>query len=318
MIIKNFVALSLNPALDITLWVTGLNKEYNYVTNEQHEAAGKAVNVARVLKAFKCDCKAIILAGSENKVRYFNRLDKDEIDYQTVFVNGETRENISVVSPDGSLIRLARSGFIIDEVSLIEIKKHLANFVNTGTVVVVAGKNPNGLDTPEFSALCSYIKGLGGELAIDTSSLKEGELCALRPWVIKPNLEELESMTGETLDSEGKILKAFARLHKAGVRHILLSVGGDGLYYFGAEHEAAPKVLYAAVPQVKVKSTVGAGDSSLSGFLLAHKSGCDIMECVRVAASFGTASVMLDGTNPPRLEELEIIYPQVNVREIVK
>lgn len=318
--IDKIVTLSLNPALDITLWVDGLDKEYNDVTNEQHEAAGKAVNVARVLKAFGCDSKTVLLAGRGNSGKYFARLDEDEIDYQTVFVNGDIRENISIVKPGAPLIRLARPGFFAAPEALEDIKKHLAGCVTQGTLVVAAGKNPRGVTPAVFAELCEYIEKLGGSLAIDTSSLKEAELCALKPWVIKPNIEELEYITDETLDRKEKIFAVFKRFHAKGVRHILLSMGGDGLYYSGmAKGENGAErysVMLASVPSVAVKSTVGAGDSSLSGFLLACKSGCAIKECVRVAASFGTASVMLDGTNPPRMEELKEIYPQVRVSEI--
>ncbi|WP_312644105.1 hexose kinase [Hydrogenoanaerobacterium sp.] len=312
--IERFVALSLNPALDTTLWVDGLEREYNQVLGEQCEAAGKAVNVARVLKAFDCHCKTLILAGESNRHKYFERLDADGIDYDTVFLEGEIRENISLVLPDDKLIRLARPGFTVHSAQIEEIKARLATMITPGTLAVVAGKNPVGLNEAAFVELCTYIESLGATLAVDTSSVKEQDICAIRPWIIKPNLEELELMTGETLDTHEKIAKVFQRFHQNGVQHLLLSMGGDGVLYSGGE-QSEYRILHAKVPQVHVKSTVGAGDSTLSGFLLAYHSGKTIEECVRVAASFGTASVMIDGTNPPRQQELEMVYPQVEVSQ---
>jgi|GEM_PF-545688 len=314
--IERFIALSLNPALDTTLWIDGLEREYNQVLGEQCEAAGKAVNVARVLKAFDCPCKMLILAGENNRRKYFSRLDSDAIDYDAVFLSGEIRENISLVLPDDKMIRLARPGFTVSKAQIDEIKAHLAKMITPGTLAVVAGKNPIGLSEAEFIDLCAFIESKGAVLAVDTSSVKECDICAIRPWIIKPNLEELELMTGETLDTHEKLAAAFARFHREGVQHILLSMGGDGVLYSGGEGSDY-QLLRAEVPQVHVKSTVGAGDSTLAGFLLSYHKGKAIDECVRVAASFGTASVMIDGTNPPRKQELEQVYPQVRVSKFI-
>lgn len=318
--LEHFVTLSLNPALDTTLWVTGLDHEFNDVLREQQEAAGKAVNVARVLTSFGCPCKALILAGEGNRGRYFERLDEDNLDYEAVFLQGDIRENISIVKPDESLLRLTRPGFTVYEDHIERVKQHLSELITPGTLTVVAGKNPRGLSSEAFIEICAHIKSLGGILAIDTSSATEKDICTIRPWVIKPNIEELKMMTGEELDTREKLRAAFSRFHQSGVQHILLSLGSEGLVYSGypdscGESPNTPRMFYAKVPHVRVKSTVGAGDCTLSGFLLAYRSNLNITECLRLAASFGTASVMIDGTNPPRADELEEVYPQVEVRE---
>lgn len=306
--LQQFAALSLNPALDITLWVDGLDKEYNQVLREQCEAAGKAVNVARVLKTFDFSCKTFILAGEENCRYYFKRLDEDGIDYDFLLLPGLVRENMSIVQPDGKLMRLARPGFAVDRLTLGRVCELLTGFITKNTVVVVAGKSPIGVTPKDLIDVCKRIQAGGGMVALDTSSLTEQDIFAIAPWIIKPNLEELEWMTGKQLDTIEKIIEALALFHTHGVQHILVSMGGDGLLYSGGG-----TVLHATVPVVPVKSTVGAGDNTLAGFLMAHSAGLTIQECVHVAASFGTSSVMLDGTNPPQMDDLRAVYPQVKL-----
>lgn len=116
-------------------------------------------------------------------------------------------------------------------------------------------------------------------------------------------------MTGRSCRTRVALCAALHGLHDGGVERVLLSLGGAGLLYSGADGA----VWYARVPEVPVKSTVGAGDSSLAGFLLAHRAGRPLEECVRIAASFGTAAVMIDGTNPPRRADLEWVYPRVEL-----
>lgn len=309
--IKQFAALSLNPALDITMWVDGLSKEYNQVLREQCEAAGKAVNVARVLKTFEFPCKTFLLAGEENCRYYFKRLDEDGIDYDFLLLPGLVRENISVVQPDGKLTRLARPGFAVDRLTLDRVCELLTSVVAPGTLVVVAGKNPAGVAQKDLVGVCKKVQAAGGMVALDTSSLTEQDIFAISPWVIKPNVEELEWMTGKQLDTIEKMVAALGLFHEHGIQHILVSMGGDGLLYSGGG-----VVLHASVPVVPVKSTVGAGDSTLSGFLMAYSAGHSIQECVRVAASFGTASVLLDGTNPPQMDDLRAVYPRVTLAEV--
>ena len=309
--IERFTALSLNPALDVTLRVQNLEQEYNEVIHEQCEAAGKAVNVARVLHSFGVECRTLVLAGMDNLHKYRARLERDGICCEVVEAPGEIRENISVVQADDSLFRLARPGLIVSPEKLEEVRTRLVPMVRPGTLMVVAGRNPRGVSGGDFCSLCDTVRGLGGALAVDTCSITEEELFRVRPWLIKPNIHELEALAGQTLDTRDKLLKTAERYRKNGVENLLISIGEEGALYCGEGG-----VFHARVPRVHVKSTVGAGDSTLSGFLLAYAAGKQIGECVRIAASFGTASVLLDGTNPPRKEDLDVIYPQVEVMEL--
>ena len=309
--IERFAALSLNPALDVTLRVENLAQEYNNVLHEQSEAAGKAVNVARVLHSYGTACRTLVLAGTDNLHKYRARLERDGVQCEFVETEGEIRENISVVQADDSLFRLARPGFVVTEEKLEQVRARLVPMVGPGTLLIAAGRNPRGVSGAQFCSVCDTVRGLGGALAVDTCSLTEQEIFALRPWLMKPNIEELEQMTGETLRTRERVLAAAERYRKNGVENLLISMGPDGALFCGEGG-----VFYARVPRVHVKSTVGAGDSTLSGFVMAYAAGRPIADCVRIAASFGTASVMLDGTNPPLESDLRVVYPQVEIETL--
>lgn len=310
--IKQFAALSLSPALDITLRVQNLAQEYNAVLHEQCEAAGKAVNVARVLHSFGVSCRTLVLAGTDNLHKYRARLAQDGLTCEFVETDGEIRENISVVQADDSLFRLARPGFNVTQEKLEAVRARLVPMVEPGTLFIAAGRNPRGVTGAQLCSLCDTARALGGALAVDTCSLTEQELFSIRPWLIKPNIEELEQLAGEKLTTKEAVLRAAERYRKNGVENLLISMGGEGALFCGEGG-----VFYAAVPRVHVKSTVGAGDSTLSGFIMAYAAGKPVEECVRIAASFGTASVLLDGTNPPKESDLRKIYPQVQVARLL-
>ena len=175
------------------------------------------------------------------------------------------------------------------------------------TVIAFAGSFPAGMSGDEFVDLASHFQ-TKSRLVLDTSALSLSQLLACRPWVIKPNLEELEQLVGRSLRSLDQQLQAAQELIQGGVEQVLVSLGEKGLLGVTSQ-----QILLAKVPKVSVRSTVGAGDSALAGFLLALFRGESWNNALRLAASFGTAAVTTEGTNPPDQTAVQRIYSQVTL-----
>jgi 6-phosphofructokinase 2 len=73
------------------------------------------------------------------------------------------------------------------------------------------------------------------------------------------------------------------------------------------------KKIKAVAPPVDVESTVGAGDSSVAGFILAHSRGLDMVECVRMACAAGTATAQTPGTELCHSDDVDRLLPLVEV-----
>ncbi len=312
---EKIIPVALNPALDITLSVDGLSDEHiNTVLSEETDAAGKATNVSKVLRRFGVDNNVIILAGRENADNYFRVLsaapEDERISWSTIYNPGLIRENLHIIMPNGALVTLRREGFTAERRALEEIMAALEERVDKNTLVMLCGRLPNGIGSGEFRELCALIHKNGGEIVIDSNSVTLEDIITARPWLIKPNLEELEQYTGEKYLSYSDMRRELKRLNGEGVKNVILSLGGDGLIWSGSE------CLKADVPKVKVLSPVGAGDSTLSGFIIGRQRGLETIECVRMAAAFGSAAVLLAGTKPPRREDVEDILRRVIVRPL--
>lgn len=307
---EKLVCLALNPALDITLFTERMDPEYSLVTRENTEAAGKAVNIARTARRFGLDAPAVLLLGRDNREKYLDCLDGDGVRRVVVEVPGETRENIAVCAADGGFLRLARPGFSVEEKDLVRAEQALMGLISPGTVLAASGRLPRGVDAARFALLCRRAAQQGARLVVDTASLTAEELCALRPELIKPNFGELCAMTGRRPEGAEELKELLHGLLRRGVGEVLLSLGGEGMIYCGKG-----LCLRARVPRVEVRSAVGAGDNSLTGFLLARIEGLEPEECLRRAAAFGTASVQEEGTRPPRREEVLRLLPQIITEE---
>ena len=171
---------------------------------------------------------------------------------------------------------------------------------------------PEGVTDAIFCEICMFIKECGGTVALDTRSATLENIAKIQPWVIKPNFEELCMLVGRPLESLEQIKAAVKQLADLGVRHVLASMGAEGMVYGDG------KVTYKAdVPELsEIKSTIGAGDAALAGFIIAHDYKYDPKRSLQFAAAFGTASCLVEGTNPPRRISVAMVNNQVSVYEI--
>ena len=304
----HIITLSLNPAIDATLWVdriqTGAD---NVVRMERYESAGKAMNVSRALRIYGVESLALVLAGSNNRKRYEEPLRTEGIRYTLIPVEGYTRENISVVQEDHNVTRFIRGGFSVPYEAVTELTQLLSREVREGSLVVISGTLPAGISDSVLKGICLAIREKGGVLALDTSArFSLEDMAEISPWLIKPNREELEALAHRELPTTRDLVEFCRQLEGCGVRPCLVSMGDSGILYTGEEG-----VYQVMVPNVNVVSAVGSGDYCLAGFVLSQATGKDLVRSLKTAASFGTAACLTEGTSPPTCIATANILQQV-------
>ncbi len=308
----NIFTLSLNPAFDITLWIEPIGIEkINLIEGERKNPAGKGVNVSRTLSKFDIKNKALIVAGQNNKDTYFIPLSEENIEHEVIFVPGYTRENYHIFSCGELVTTMARKGFFVDREVIDKTIAMISKNISENDIVIFGGKFPMGLTKDDFYLICDTIKSLGAKLVLDSNSVDINDILRVKPYLIKPNLAELAEMTHRDLSDINTVLSTLTELNLNGIENIILSMDKDGLIYSSKEEK-----IRADVPCVKVISSVGAGDSTLAGFIYGIQNGKSLLECVRYAAAFGTASVMSEGTVPPSKEDMLRVYEKTKVYEI--
>lgn len=309
---SKIITLSLNPAIDVTLWTQTLKSDQdNLVEDEQYDAAGKAMNVSRALHYYGTESTALVLAGRHNLHRYEERLKVEKVNYRLVTVDGYIRENISIVQPDRSVTRLIRDGFCVEYEAIDEIKEQLSQMVEDNSLVVISGKLPRGISPKVLKMICHHVTSLGGKIALDTSTLALEDFYDIKPWIIKPNYAEACELAGRELTTEQSIAELGREVNAHGIDNCLISLGPEGLIHTCAE--GATRVL---VPTIDVISAVGAGDCTLAGFIMSVQQGLSVERCLRVAAAFGTAACLTEGTNPPPKLATANIIQQLKINKL--
>ncbi|OEJ95823.1 1-phosphofructokinase [Streptomyces thermolilacinus] len=287
-----------NPSLDRTYDVPALERgEVLRATGERTDPGGKGVNVSRALTAAGHDTLAVVPLGGAAGALVAELLAGQGIDIAPVPIGGHTRSNIAVAEPDGILTKVNAPGPKLtpgeSEALLAAVGAHAAG----ADWVACCGSLPQGLAPTWYADLVTRAHGHGSRTALDTSG--PSLLVALRgrPDVVKPNARELAEAVGRPLSTVGDAVKAAEELRAAGAGAVLASLGADGQLLV-----AADGVWYGNAPVTAVRSDVGAGDASLSGFLAAGGEG---PTALAAAVAHGAAAVQLPGSQMPTPAHLD-------------
>jgi fructose-1-phosphate kinase PfkB-like protein len=169
---------------------------------------------------------------------------------------------------------------------------------------------PPNLSKDEYKKLICDVKSLGVKVAIDTAVFMYDDYKEICPFIIKPNEVELRKMMNSELESEQSLQQAMDKLSVC-VDHVLLSKGPSGILY-----GCRDGLYQVSVPKVCVKTTVGAGDTSLAGFIHSLIRGETGVQSIQFAAASGTASVLLEGTDVVRKSMIKEILEKVDICKI--
>ena len=261
----NILTLTLNPAFDVHCTVDRLTLGREHLcTITDREAGGKGVNISRALTKNGVDNLALVVLGEENADDFCRRLEADGMRYLPLTLPGRIRENITIHPDKGEETRLSFAGFATDESLLAAVEAAIAPELGEGDVVTLTGRVPTGLPMSTVKAFLGRLSALGARIVIDSRSFSLDDLREVRPFLIKPNGEEIAVYLGREVSGADDVLEAARALHADGIENVMISLGAEGALLVCDDG-----AFLATPPDVKVLSTIGAGDSSIAGFLAA-------------------------------------------------
>lgn len=298
------LTVTLNPALDLTVQLPFLRLgEVNRSESLQVHAAGKGLNVAQVLADLGHQLTVTGFLGESNPQAFEQLFAARGFTDEFVRVAGETRSNLKLAETDGRVTDINGPGLAVTEAQCDELLARLQRLAPAHDLVVVAGSLPRGIDSQWFVQLLNSLKALGVRVALDTSGVALRDGLATRPWLIKPNEEELAEARGVDLTGSSALLAEARRLQGEGIEHVVVSQGADGVSWF-----SPGAALHAQPPRVQVISTVGAGDSLLAGMLHGLLVGWPAERTLAHATAIAAQAVGQVGfgiTDTARLAELQ-------------
>jgi 1-phosphofructokinase family hexose kinase len=290
------VTLTPNPSVDRTVSITDLQRgEVQRATASRIDPGGKGVNISRALTAHEARTLAVLPAGGPQGHLLAELLADAGIAVAIVPIAGSTRGNLALVEPDGTTTKINEPGPLL---SSSELEALLSGAVDTladqPSWLVGSGSLPPGVDDDLYAGLVRRCRDAGVSVAIDASGPALRLAVAAGPDLIKPNLEELEELVDQSLNTLGDVLAAAADLVTGGVGTVVVSLGARGALL------VSPSVTALAVAPVSSPlSTVGAGDALLAGYLYATGSGLSAVQALCAGVTWGAAAVSLPGSRMP-------------------
>lgn len=284
--------ITLNPAVDKTLLSSRIILgSVNRMDDVKNIAGGKGINVAKVLKQYDYEVKTLGLVGGYNGQLIEDAVNDMGIKTAFTKVANETRTSINLITEDGYITEFLEPGPIISEPELERFKVDYLNEIKDVDVVVISGSSPRNVPAKFYAELITMANELGKKVILDTSGdpLKEGMLA--KPYMMKPNMKELENLLGKRLRGMSELSDAAIEIVQQGVPNVMVSMGSKGILY-AKQNADNIDVYYVPAPSIKVINTVGSGDSAVAAFVIATLQGLDDEETVKKCVAISAANAM--------------------------
>lgn len=301
------ITLTPNPSMDRTIELaTPLERgEVQRAVSVSQEPGGKGVNIVRALSASSVDALALLPGDADDAV--VRALKAENIPHQSLPIGAELRCNVAITEPDGTTTKVNEPGPTLTSAQLAALLELTVEMSDGAGWLVLAGSLPPGAPKDFYARVIAAVRGKYGEaapkVAVDSSGVPLAACLAAGPDLLKPNAEELAELTGfddgPSLEADPSRAAAAAQtLVDGGVGAVLATLGSKG-----AVLVTAAGTWLASGPKIVAKSTVGAGDSALAGYLLSTLAGATAPECLQQAVAHGAAAASLPGSLVPALKQ---------------
>ncbi|AOG60583.1 1-phosphofructokinase [Spiroplasma helicoides] len=307
--------ITLNPAIDhiilsnkpVELGVT------NYYGSEYQVVGGKGINAGVILNNLNANVKAIGIMGNDNKELFLNKFNEVNLKNEFHFNPGNTRVNYKIKHLESHQeTELNGLGFETKPKVIEDFLKYLENNLKADDIVIATGSVARGIDRAIYKQIGDIVNNKSALLVCDAANDLLKNALSAKPYLIKPNIEEICSTLGLELkndisfEEEKKLIKS---LQDLGAQNVLLSKGSQGSLFFTKEGQ----VYQVGIAKGKLVNSVGAGDSMLAGFVYGISENMPIEKTLQYAAASGAATAFNEWLASK--EEIISLIDQISVNK---
>lgn len=283
--------VTLNPSIDQILETKGfVLGETNYYDTDYQVVGGKGINVGVLLNNLEVDVVATGLMGLDNNQVFLEQFKQINLKHDFVFYPGKSRTNFKIKDfQNHQETELNGQGSVVEQNLVQDLLTYLDNHVQPQDVVIASGSVPGSVPENIYEQIGMIVNRHEGIFMLDSSKqwIKQG--LKARPYLIKPNVEEICQMLNQTYNPElslNQLEVMIKQLQELGARNILVSQGSKGSYYFSEDGE----IYQVNTAKGKLVNSVGAGDSMVGGFAYAMSKNLTLEEMLKFGAASGAAT----------------------------
>jgi 1-phosphofructokinase len=298
---------TLNPSIDYFVEVDEVKLgELNRVNRSSIFPGGKGINVSRVLKNLGTNSIALGFVGGFTGTFIKDSLSNEGISHRFIDLDETTRINIKIKSVEESEIN--GLGPTITEHKQEELYHQLSTY-GSEDIVVLAGSLPPSVPSTFYRSIAELCNKHRIPFVVDTSGPALEEMLEYRPFLIKPNQHELGEIFNVTIGSIEDSSRYGRELIHKGARNVIVSMAGKGAVFINKD-----VTIYAQVPKGEVQNSVGAGDSTVAGFLASFAKNGDVIQAFQYGVAAGTATAF--SKDLCTKDAVEHLLSQIQIQEM--
>lgn len=274
---------TITPSIDYTVYLPEFHTgTLNRSEEVYYYPGGKGINVSRVLHRLGSKSIALGFTGGFTGSYLLDVLHAEGITTDFIHTDEITRINVKIKAENES--ELNGPG---PTIHIAEQKKLLSKiqYLSKNDWFVLAGSLPSTASDSFYHDIAKLCHEKGIHFVLDTSGPSLKKLIDTRPFLIKPNKQELGELFNTEITNEQDVIFYAKKLVDKGIEHVVVSLGGEGAILVTKD-----QVLIAEAPNGKVVNTVGAGDSLVSGFIASYVENNRIEDAFRFGVAAGSAT----------------------------
>ena len=277
--------ITFNPALDYISQVNNFEVgKINRTQTEKILPGGKGLNVSTVLRNLGIESTALGFIAGFTGEELKRNIEQRGIKTDFIKVEkGITRINVKISSKEETALN--GNGPEITEEDINKLLEKIQK-ITEEDMVILAGNIPRCINNDIYEIICKTLEKNNVTFVVDATKELLMNVLKYKPFLIKPNKEELEETFKEKIETKEEIIVHAKKLQQIGAQNVLISLGGDGAILVTTEG----KEYYSKAPKGKVLNTVGAGDSMVAGFIAGYEQSGDFEQAFKMGIATGSAS----------------------------
>ena len=300
---------TMNLAIDLFIETEEMHPfMVNRTKEDDIQANGKGVNVSLVLKMLDFPSTALGFSAGFTGKYIEDYLQQKQIQTDFIEVPGMTRINVfTQVNQTGEEYKLVNQGPEIPQTAVHNFLNQI-RALQAEDYLCVSGSLPRGLSPKVLVEISRICQEKGIHLIIDSSDQEAMDCLPYRPFLLKPNEEELSSWFGRKMVTDEDYFVYGQRLVELGAENVLLSLGEKGAILFTKD-----RVFRGNSPKGKVVNTACAGDTMLGAFLAGYVNRRPLDETLRKSIAAGSSTAFRKGLTD--FLDVEELSKQIKIRE---
>jgi len=298
--------LTMNPAIDRLLFIDKLNKNNTTRILRISEAlGGKGTHVSLNLAqlGLENDCYGVVMGETGRRIIEILRQHPNINEKMYYLETGESRTNYAIIERDHTSTLLSEKGETITAEVCEQVVDRLVSELEPGDDLVLSGDASNSEIPHIYNHILERLAQKDVRVYLDTSSENLINGIKLKPFMVKPNLDELAQYAGTPVQTEEEILGAMERIVSQGVALVAVTCGGDGSYVYYQNQ------YYRIEPiKIPVVNTIGCGDAMTAGLAVGLQRGYKPFDMLRFATACAASNATFEEIGVVDKETVEKLY----------